>query len=36
MNCFQKRACVENDELSKLEVWYQQNQLVVVLETGML
>lgn len=36
MNRFQKRACVENEELSKLEVRYQQNQLVVVLETGML
>lgn len=35
MNCFQKRACVENEQLSKLEVWYQQNQ-VVVLETSML
>lgn len=29
INCFQKRVCVGNEELSKLTV-YQQNQAVVV------
>lgn len=36
MNCFQRKACFEDEELSKLKVQHQQNQLVLVLETSML
>ena len=36
MNCFQRKACFEDEELNKLKVQHQQNQLVVLVEMNML